>query len=83
MAISKKPVKAAISQSIDVNTLINKGGSIAGPQTGDAVEKQVSLRIPQVMLVDIEKIINERTIRIPRHTWILNAMAEKIEREKN
>lgn len=79
MVIAKKPKK------IDVEALINKGGSIAKDKNlsvcQDIKEKSVVLRIPSSMIDSIDKMLKTRLLRMPRHTWILEAIAEKIERE--
>ncbi|NKD78123.1 hypothetical protein HEQ60_10170 [Haematospirillum sp. H1815] len=87
MAIARKPQKTEVRSGVDVDALINKGGSVAqinqpasdGPSPA---EKQVALRIPVNMLGSIESRLKKRTVRIPRHTWILEAIAEKLEREE-
>ncbi len=86
MAIARKPKKTADETQVDVDALINKGGSIAklteSTSTDEATaEKQVALRVPAPMLAEIDNTVKQRAIRIPRHTWILEAIAEKLERE--
>lgn len=80
MAITRKPRKQAVS----VDALINKGGSVAQlsdkPDNGSA-EKQVVLRVPAALLVRLDESLKQRLIRIPRHTWILEAISEKLEHE--
>ena len=36
---------------------------------------------PTSKLAQIDSTVKQRAIRIPRHTWILEAIAEKLERE--
>lgn len=86
MAIARKPKKTADKSQVDVDALINKGGSVAKlaestPPDEAATEKQVALRVPVPMLAEIDNTVKQRAIRIPRHTWILEAIAEKLERE--
>lgn len=86
MAIARKPKKNDAGSSVDVDALINKGGSVAqvNQPASDIplpAERQVALRIPVNMLGDIDSSLKRRTVRIPRHTWILEAIAEKLERE--
>ncbi|MDQ3750716.1 MAG: hypothetical protein M3367_17125 [Acidobacteriota bacterium] len=82
MAISRKPKpseKQAKEQSI--NALINKGGSVAqsdGRQTG---EKPILIRIPAEALEKIDEIVSAKKIKTPRHTWLLEAVFEKLEKE--
>ena len=84
MAIARKPKKNQQDKSVDVDALINKGGSVAqleAKTVQSSGEKQVALRIPAAMLEELDELLQRRTIRIPRHTWILEAVAEKLERE--
>ncbi len=83
MAISRKPKpseKQADEQSI--NALINKGGSIAqhdgNRQTG---EKPILIRVPIETIKRIDEIVSAKKIKTPRHTWLLEAVFEKLERE--
>lgn len=86
MVIARKP-KTTKVVSIDVDALINMGGSVAQikeltPSNASLpLEKQVALRIPVNTLSDIDANLKKRTVRIPRHTWILEAIMEKLERE--
>ncbi len=43
--------------------------------------RQVSLRIPADILERVDAAVQNRRIRIPRHTWLLEALVEKLERE--
>lgn len=86
MAIARKPKKTDEKSQVDVDALINKGGSVAKLAESNspdeaAAEKQVALRVPTPMLAEIDNTVKQRAIRIPRHTWILEAIAEKLERE--
>ena len=87
MAIARKPKKTEAGSDVDVDALINKGGSVAQinkpvPDMPLPAEKQVALRIPVNILGGIDSSLKKRTVRIPRHTWILEAIAEKLEREE-
>lgn len=85
MAIATKP-KSKPSTAIDVDALISKGGTVAGqtaPASPDAAKPAaVLVRIPPHMLDGIERARAARAVRIPRHTWILEAIAEKLAREQ-
>ena len=43
----------------------------------------VSLRIPAPMLKAIDKAVKSRPYKIPRHSWLLEAVHEKLARLKN
>ena len=83
MAIARKPTP---STAVDVEALISKGGTVAGqaaPASRDAAKPSaVVVRIPAHMLEGIERARAARAVRIPRHTWLLEAIAEKLEREQ-
>lgn len=83
MAISRKPKQSSsTAKSVDVNALINKGGSVGGKNGGqerDAVP--VILRVPEDILEKVDASVQARRIKTPRHTWLLEAVLEKLERE--
>lgn len=83
MAITRKPSRLpASSSSVDVDDLINRGGSVPvapEPQAGEIVP--VILRLPASMLRNIDGAVKSRPVRIPRHTWLLEAIHEKLQRE--
>jgi hypothetical protein len=89
MVVAKKP-KAKTSeqpQGVDVDALIRKGGSVAGETiTGeeDASGKitSVILRIPGDVVSRIDEAVRARRIKTPRHTWLLEAVMEKLDREE-
>lgn len=82
MAISRKPRTEQIAtRKIDVDALINKGGSIAQRQDAEQKEKPVILRVPEDVLERIDATVKARRIKTPRHTWLLEAVLEKLERE--
>jgi hypothetical protein len=41
----------------------------------------VILRLPASMLRSIDQAVKSRPVRIPRHTWLLEAVHEKLSRE--
>lgn len=86
MAISRKPKQAssAAAKPVDVDALINKGGSVAGKNGGQAKEKDpvpVILRVPEDILERVDASVQARRIKTPRHTWLLEAILEKLEKE--
>lgn len=87
MAVTRKPKASSQAEStVDVDALIRKGGAVAGQETRTAKGKDkpssVILRIPPQLLERIELARQERPVRIPRHTWLLEAVVEKLDREK-
>ena len=85
MAITRKPKAATGSGSVvDIDALIHKGGSVAGSEAPQRTEKHapVVLRIPAEVLAQVDAAVQRRSVRIPRHTWIMEAIVEKLEREQ-
>ena len=82
MAISRKPqATEKKTKEADVAALINKGGTAAKNEPDKAKEKSVLVRVPGNVLERIDSIVNSKTIKTPRHTWLLEAIYEKLERE--
>lgn len=88
MAITRKPKPARSAGPVDVEALINKGGSVAHPASGSTVSPAVSpavspvvpviLRLPPGILGQIDEAVKARPVKMPRHTWILEAIVEKL-----
>jgi len=81
MAIARKPSRKAAS-SVDVGALINRGGSPGGPQGREGARiTPILLRLPPDMLERLDAALKSRPVKLPRHTWILEAIHEKLTRE--
>jgi hypothetical protein len=84
MAITRKP-KPALGGPVDVEALINKGGSIARHEEARSTkskETPVVVRIPSDLLDRIDALVGTRQLKTPRHTWLLEALLEKANREE-
>jgi len=85
MAITAKPkVSETALPEADIQALINKGGSVAnqGKKEQDLSKPQLlQLRLDRELLASIDALIHRRKVKIPRHTWILEALHEKLDRE--
>lgn len=89
MALSRKPKKEKQNtiQEDKVTELILKGGS--SPDDIATTKKIVSedeikfvqLRIPVSHLNNIDDLVKKRPGKLSRHTWIMEAIAEKINRD--
>jgi hypothetical protein len=83
MAVTRKP--SASHAQPDIDELINRGGTAPGQgRERDATESEsvaVIVRIPAKILADIDRSVKARQIRTPRHTWLLEAIVEKLGRE--
>jgi hypothetical protein len=42
----------------------------------------LTVRVPRALVGDIDHERKTRAVRVPRNTWILEAVVEKLEREK-
>jgi hypothetical protein len=74
------PVPAAKNREIEA--FIRRGGSTAGDALIDVKTKSVLLNVPQNVLTDIDRLRADRRLKTPRHTWIMEAIIEKLDREK-
>ena len=87
MPITRKPKPAAAAApGVDVNALISKGGGVARQDIkSDSDENATSpvvLRVPNRLLKRIDQALLSRPLKTPRHTWLLEAVLEKLEREE-
>lgn len=91
MSITRKPkpVNGNSPTKADVNALIAKGGSHArlgrGPGAFEAdrgAEVPVIVRIPEADLFEVDTLVGQRAVKMPRHRWLLEAIHEKIVRER-
>lgn len=89
MAITKKPralEKQTVSEA-DIQALIEKGGSIAkeGKKKSDndnGRPQLVQLRLEREVVHRIDEVLQSRLVKVPRHTWFLEAVYEKLSREE-
>lgn len=81
MAITRKPARLPSPAPVDVDGLINRGGSTPQREETGGEVVPVILRLPASMLRSIDVAVKSRPIRIPRHTWLLEAIHEKLSRE--
>ena len=95
MTISRRPKDdSPAPAAVAVAALILKCGSVAGQ--GAAIDREparpptttlakdptpVVLRVPTTLLGRIDEVLDARVVKIPRHTWLLEAVVEKLERE--
>jgi hypothetical protein len=52
-----------------------------GPDEVSGKPSTVVLRVPPKILKEVDAAVQARPVRIPRHTWLLEAIVEKLERE--
>ncbi len=81
MAITRKPKSPAPVSSVDVEALINKGGTAAKQMPDRDATVAVMLRLPAALAEQIDVFLRAKPIRIPRHTWILQTLHDKLSEE--
>ncbi|MDQ3636269.1 MAG: hypothetical protein M3405_17470 [Acidobacteriota bacterium] len=82
MAISRKPkTEKRVVKEKEIDALINKGGSPASDNKEKSIEKPILLRIPADTLEKVDEVVKSKQIKTPRHTWLLEAVFEKLNRE--
>ena len=81
MPVTAKPKAKSVPAGVDVDTLITKGGSAPEPEPQTKKTAAVTLRIPTDMLEHVDAAVRKSIIPLPRHTWILHAIHEKLSRK--
>jgi len=69
-------------REVDVNALINKGGTASANETEKKAATPVLIRIPAELLDRVDQALSGRPFKIPRNTWVLEAIIEKLEKEE-
>jgi len=82
MAVTRKP---RVVPERTIEAFIAKGGSVATPEPTPAPPvpgvKMVPVRIDATLLARIDRAVQAQPIKIPRNTWVLQAILEKLERD--
>ncbi len=88
MALSGKPTRVATKPAAPpdpVDAFISKGGSVPVEPQSEAAAKgaQHPLKFPADtdLFERLEQARKASVVRLPRNTWILQAIAEKLERD--
>jgi hypothetical protein len=90
VALSSKPSRPAPKAADPVDAFINKGGSPPPAEPAAASDEEKPARAPQHPLKfphdsdlfeRLERARRATVVRLPRNTWILQAIAEKLERD--
>jgi hypothetical protein len=81
MPIARKPTQDDEASRSEINAVISKGGSVAGA-TQSAGNQKILIRIPNGLLNRVDTDLTTRPLKTPRNTWILEAILEKLERQK-
>lgn len=84
MTVIRRPKAKSTASETQIAALIDKGGSSTRDNTVQAPAARnmaVSLRIPVPLAQRLDTFLQSRMIRVPRQTWILEAIVEKLDRE--
>ena len=79
MTIARKPKGKAQASETEIAALIDRGGT-AAREIATPENLAVALRIPGPLAERLTRALKDDMTRIPRHTWILQAIVEKLER---
>jgi hypothetical protein len=80
-----RPPKSTIERRVE--ELIDKAASAHPSKTANSEQGvgpeqvPVTVRIPAMMLQDIERLVKQRPIKTARHTWLMEALYEKWKKE--
>ena len=94
MALTRKPStppSTSVLKEADIDALINRGGEVPSSKTtATAIPAKIEdpdriiptqLRLTKGKLDEIDKQVKRSKIKISRHSWLLQAIEEKLERE--
>ena len=83
MALTAKPHRNSQSATVHkVEDFINGGGTVAKDKATTGKPAQHPLKFPDSDLFErLEAARKASPVKLPRNTWILQAIAEKLERE--
>jgi len=84
MALSRKP-KTQSEQPTNVEDFIRGGGEETPPadaKVGKGQFANVRLRIPTDILDEVDEAVRGRRSGMARHAWIMEAIVEKLERDR-
>lgn len=85
MAVARKPKlkkETTKNKNAKVQAIINKGGIPAKTNKEDNSIVVFNLRLINNLVARIDTLKNKRSIKPSRHSWILEAIYEKLEREE-
>jgi len=77
MAVTKRPEPPT---EADVDRVIRKGGTVPREQSDRPA--LVQLRLPRHLIDQIDAARSSRTVAPSRHSWLLEAIHEKLKQEK-
>ena len=79
--VEKQDTKPPIDKNV-VKAVIDKGGSVAASSVSSDKPKNVQLRLLPNIIQRIDQSRKGRIVPPTRHAWLMEAVLEKLEREK-
>jgi hypothetical protein len=83
MPITRKPTDENVSESSHAayEAYLRKGGSAATTQPGDPKDVRFTLQIPGPLCQQLDQLRQRSAVKTSRHHWVLEAIAQRIQRE--
>jgi hypothetical protein len=83
MALRSKPrQQPATDDERRINELIEKGGTVPADDSDSAKQMLVQLRLSRDLIQRIDRTRKKRTVPPSRHSWILEALLDKLKAER-
>jgi hypothetical protein len=83
MALRSKPQQQpASADERRINELIEKGGTVPTDDGDTSKQMLVQLRLSRDLIQRIDRTRKKRTVPPSRHSWILEALLDKLKTEK-
>jgi hypothetical protein len=83
MALRSKPQQQpATADERRINELIEKGGTVPADAGDKSKPMLVQLRLSRDLIQRIDRIRKKRTVPPSRHSWILEALLDKLKAER-
>jgi hypothetical protein len=83
MALRSKPQQQrAPADERRINELIEKGGTVPADDSGKSKPMLVQLRLSRDLIQRIDRNRKKRTVPPSRHSWILEALLDKLKAER-
>jgi hypothetical protein len=86
MAITRKPTddsppEPPIPDRSAFEAYLRKGGSAASPESEAPKDVRFTLQIPGLLCQQLDQLRQRSLVKTSRHHWVLEAIAQRIQRE--